>query len=134
MRAAGLAAGSASVAALLLLAPGTAVAAPGTAAPVASTVPSEGGTGGEACAHLPVGLQELLCPSPDGGDRSGASGGSAAGAAGAATGGTGGGTAATGGTTGATAPPAAGSGAPTPAGVVSNFLIWLAGLFRSVGL
>jgi hypothetical protein len=130
MRVVGLAAGSAMVAAALLLGSGTAVAATGTGAPVASSVPSEGGAGGDACADLPAGLQELLCPSPGGADEqtSGTAGGSA-------TGGTGSGSAPTGGTTGTA--PASGtspSSPTTPPGVVSNFLIWLAGLFKSVGL
>jgi hypothetical protein len=125
MRVVGLAAGSAMVAAALLLGSGTANAATGPSALVASSLPSEGGTGGDACASLPVGMQELLCPSQGGADEQapGTSGGSA-------TGGTGSSTAPTG-TTG-TAPTA---GTPTtPPGVVSNFLIWLAGLFQAAGL
>jgi hypothetical protein len=129
MRVVGLAAGSAMVAAALLLGPGTANAATGTGAPVASSLPSEGGTGGDACASLPVGMQELLCPSQSGADEQtpSTSGGSA-------TGGTGSGTAPTG-TTG-TAPTAgtSASAPTTPPGVVSNFLIWLAGLFQAAGL
>jgi len=126
MRLAGLAAGSAMVTAMLLLGPGTAIAATGTGAPVASSVSSDGGSGGDACAQLPAGLQELFCPSPEGAaeQASGAAGGSAAGGASAPTG-----------TTGAA--PASGTPAPsptTPPGVVSNFLIWLAGLFQAVGL
>ena len=138
MRAAGFAAGSVVVVAALLLGPGTAVAAPDTTAPVAPTVSSDGGTGGDACAHLPVGLQELLCPGA--GDES-----ATGNAESAATGATGSGSAATGGTA-ATAPAATGpattapasggpaSSAPAPGGVVSNFLIWLAGLFAYLGL
>lgn len=130
MRVVGLAAGSAMVAAALLIGPGTANAATGASAPVASSLPSEGGTGGDACAGLPVGMQELLCPSQGGADEqaSDTSGGSA-------TGGTGSGTAPTGGTTGTA--PAAGTSASTPTtppGVVSNFLIWLAGVFKAAGL
>ncbi|QYN39193.1 hypothetical protein K1T35_19530 [Pseudonocardia sp. DSM 110487] len=118
------------VAAALLIGPGTANAATGASAPVASSLPSEGGTGGDACAGLPVGMQELLCPSQGGADEqaSDTSGGSA-------TGGTGSGTAPTGGTTGTA--PAAGTSASTPTtppGVVSNFLIWLAGVFKAAGL
>jgi hypothetical protein len=125
MRVVGLAAGSAMVAAALLLGPGTANAAAGASAPVVSSVPSEGGTGGDACASLPVGMQELLCPSQSGADEQAPST-----SGGSATGGTGSGTAPTG-TTG-TAPAA---GTPTtPPGVVSNFLIWLAGLFQAAGL
>jgi hypothetical protein len=135
-RAAGLAAGSALVAAALLFGSGTAIAAPGPAAPVASTASSDGGTGGDACAHLPISLQELLCPSADGQDvgTSSGTGGSAAGGTGgsaAPSGTTGGGTGATG-----TTPTSGTSGpsASTPPGVVSNFLIWLAGLFQAAGL
>lgn len=127
MRVVGLAAGSAMVAAALLLGSGTATAATGADAPVASSVSAEGGTGSGPCAQLPASLQELLCPSPDGAaeQASGAAGGSA-------TGGTGSGSAPTGGTA-----PASGTPAPsptTPPGVVSNFLIWLAGLFQAAGL
>jgi hypothetical protein len=122
------------VAAALLLGPGTANAAPGAGAPVASSLPSEGGTGGDACAGLPVGMQELLCPSQGGADEQppDTSGGSATGGTG---GGTGSGTAPTGGTTG-TAPTAGASASTptTPPGVVSNFLIWLAGVFKAAGL
>jgi hypothetical protein len=130
MRVAGLAAGSAMVAAALLFGSGTAVAAPGAGALAASTVSADGGTGGGACADLPAGLQELLCPSAEGAGEPASSG-----AGGSATGGTGDGSASTGGTTGTA--PASGTPAPTPTtppGVVSNFLIWLAGLFQAVGL
>jgi hypothetical protein len=126
----------------MLLGPGTAVAAPGTAAPVAPTVSSDGGGGGEMCAQLPVGLQEVLCPSAGDEQTSGSAGGAATsdtGSSSAATGSTGstGSSSATTGGTAATTPPAgtSGSSAPAPApGVVSNFLIWLAGLFAYLGL
>lgn len=128
MRAARIAAGSAVVAAGLLLGSGTAIAAPDPVVPVASTVSSGGGTGGEMCAQLPAGMQDMLCPSAGGEEQSasGTGGGSAAG-------GTGGGSASSapaGGTTGATGTP----GASAPGGPVSNFLTWLAGLFQGVGL
>jgi hypothetical protein len=79
-------------------------------------------------------MQELLCPSQGGADEqaSDTSGGSATGGTGS---GTGSGTAPTGGTTGTA--PAAGTSASTPTtppGVVSNFLIWLAGVFKAAGL
>jgi hypothetical protein len=130
-RAAGIAAGSALVAAALLFGSGTAIAAP--AAPVAATASSDGGTAGNPCAHLPSSLQELFCPSAggEGGESSSGTGGSAASGS-AAPSGSGGTT----GTTGTTTPPS-GSSAPsasTPPGVVSNFLIWLAGLFQAAGL
>jgi hypothetical protein len=122
----------------MLLGPGTAVAATGTAAPVAPTVSSDGGGGGEMCAQLPVGMQEVLCPSAGDEQTSGSAGGAATGGTGsssAATGSTGSSSAATGGTAATTPPSGSGSSAPAaPPGVVSNFLIWLAGLFRSVGL
>jgi hypothetical protein len=133
-RAASIGAGSALVAAALLFGSGTAIAAP--AAPVGATASSDGGTGGNACAHLPSSLQELFCPSAggEGGESSSGTGGSAAAGTGgsAASSGTGGTT----GTTGTTTPPSgsSGSSASTPPGVVSNFLIWLAGLFRAAGL
>jgi hypothetical protein len=133
-RAASIGAGSALVAAALLFGSGTAIAAP--AAPVAATASSDGGTGGNACAHLPSSLQELFCPSADG-----EGGGSSSGTDGSAAAGTGGssassGTGGTTGTTGTTTPPSGSSGpsASTPPGVVSNFLIWLAGLFQAAGL
>lgn len=129
MRVVGLAAGSAMVAAALLLGSGTATAATGADAPVASSVSAEGGTGSGPCAQLPASLQELLCPSPDGAAEQASAGGSSA------TGGTGSGSASTGGTAGTA--PASGTPAPsptTPPGVVSNFLIWLAGLFQAAGL
>jgi hypothetical protein len=137
-RAARIAAGSALVAAALLVGSGTAIAAP--AAPVASTASSDGGSGGDACAHLPSSLQELLCPSAgeEGGGSSGGTGGSVSGGTGgsAASSGTGGTTGGTTGATGATTPPSGSSGpsASAPPGVVSNFLIWLAGLFQAAGL
>lgn len=104
---------------------------PDTVSPGASTAASAGGTGGEACSYLPSSLQELFCPSAggEGGETSGNTGGTAAGG----TSGSGGSAAATGGTTGGTGatgttPTSDTSGSSaTPPGVVSNFLIWLAG-------
>ncbi|GAA5128539.1 hypothetical protein GCM10023320_47670 [Pseudonocardia adelaidensis] len=137
MRAAGIAAGSAVVAAGLFLGSGTAMAAPVTTAPVAATATSGGGTGGDACAQLPASMQDLLCPSADAEDQGSSDSGSGDGG-GAAAGGTGGGSASsapTGGTAGTAATPAApGSGAAAPGGPVSNFLTWLAGLFQYIGL
>ncbi|MHA6615989.1 hypothetical protein [Pseudonocardia sp. DLS-67] len=118
------------MAAGLILGSGTAIAAPSPAVPVASTVPSGGGTGGDACAQMPAGMQDLLCPSADGEDQAASDSGG-----GAAAGGSGGGSAPAGGTTGTAATPgASGSGAPAAGGPVSNFLTWLAGLFQGVGL
>lgn len=142
-RAVGLATGSAVVAAALLFGSGTAIAAPDTVSPGASTASSAGGTGGEACSYLPSSLQELFCPSVggegEGEEASSNTGGAAAGGtsgsgssatSSGATGGTTGGTGATG-----TTPTSGTSGSSaSPPGVVSNFLIWLAGLFQYIGL
>ena len=123
------------VAAALLLGSGTAIAAPDTVAPVASTAPSDGGTGGEPCAYLPSSLQELLCPTAGGAADETSNNGGGAATSGAGSSSTSSGAA--GGTTGTTGttptPGASGSGA-SPPGVVSNFLIWLAGLFQYLGL
>jgi hypothetical protein len=127
------------VAVALCLGAGTAVAAPPGSAVRMPATSSDGGTGDSACAQLPASLQNLLCPSAEGGDEatsSGTSGNATSGTGSSAT--SGGTTGGTSGTTGATTTTgtsgATGSTASQSGGVVSAFLAWLAGVFQSVGL